>query len=122
MANSDTELKSPVQEQNSVFYYTRGYGLSVDEARSMLDNVDTQKVRILPPHQPKGGEIYMYTYGSDITKKRDWFCDKCSWKKNGNKKCLRSNPILLKSYLATRSGILLIYSSFDCTMSRMHPA
>ena len=71
MANSDTELKSPVQEQNSVFYDTRGYGLSFDEAKSMLDNVEAPKVKAPPPHRPKGGEIYIYTYCSDITKERD---------------------------------------------------
>ena len=57
MANSDAERKSPVQQQNIVFCDTRGYGLSFDEARSMLDNVDAQKVKVLPPHRPKGGEI-----------------------------------------------------------------
>lgn len=61
----------------------------------MLTNPDTSKISTLPPMQPKGGDVYVYSFNGDVSKEKDWSCDGYKWVNKSGRKMFTKNKELL---------------------------
>ena len=57
--------------------------LQVAEVEGVLTNPDLSKIITEPPVNPKGGDVYLYSWASNPNCKDDWRCDQLKWKHAG---------------------------------------
>lgn len=57
--------------------------------------------------QPKGGDVYVYSFNGDVSKEKDWSCDGYKWvNKSGRKMFTKNKELLWKQtyYLSEAKG------------------
>ena len=52
----------------AVVYSRRDDKLSTNDALEMLNNVDDTRLSTAPAQKPRGGDVYIYPYGTATTK------------------------------------------------------
>jgi len=84
----------------TVVYCKKTTELCIDEARSLLQNIDISGVSTQTAHKPKGGEVYVYGYDSTTTR-NGWVADGYRWYSVGCDRLPRRQPVLYKRKFQT---------------------
>ena len=72
----------------------------LETAKKLVEDGD-QRVNMLPPAKPQGGDVFVYWDQGDPSRRKDWRCDKIKWNCKGNHKLPRGKrPLFNKMYFS----------------------
>ena len=72
--------------------------MTTEECIAIIQQTEEDMCITVPPVKPRNGEVFVYSFGADTIRYKDWVADGLSWENQGTHNVPKRNPVLRKRY------------------------